>query len=488
MKSLPQSTQSNQISLASMGLFILFGLIAIWRHHIGADLPLSVDEAYYVAWSKSLDWGYWTKPPVIAWAIAAARSVCGETASCIRSTSLIAFPLTSLALLVLCHQMGKSLVSACMTAAIFATLPLSSFYGIAATTDAFLLLFWACGMLCLWLAIEGKFWAWPLLGLSFGLGLLSKYTMVIFGLSAVMVLMHPRWRHTWKFAGPYLALVFALVVFAPNVLWNLSHHIPTFQHTADISQGGNAYGLHWDMLGKFLLEQVLLGNPLLVICWGLIFVIQIKKPTHQNWFVLSASLPVLFVICLQALLSRAHANWAAPAYLGICVASVGHLWPSKKKTIATALAFNALFAASLYHYQTLIAKPFGLRGSIASDPFWAVRPWPQLIAQVEIELARQSQKPSWKIASEDRAVLAQAQAILNLTPGSALGWQRQTQPDNHFEQHFPLLADIKTPVLLLTNATDDQVKQTFPNALKRDSIHSQGTIESVSYKLWWLGL
>jgi 4-amino-4-deoxy-L-arabinose transferase-like glycosyltransferase len=427
MHSLSPSNQSHQVSLALVGLFIFFVLIAFWRHLIGADLPLSVDEAYYVAWSKSLDWGYWTKPPVIAWAIAAARSVCGETASCIRSTSLIAFPLTSFIMLMMCHQMGKSLMSACVTAAIFATLPLSSFYGIAATTDAFLLLFWACAALCLWMGIEGKLWAWPLLGLSFGLGLLSKYTMVVFGLSALMVLLHPRWRANWKLAGPYIALVVALLVFSPNVMWNLNHHMPTFQHTADISHGGNSYGLHWDALGKFLLEQVLLGNPLLVICWVWILVIQMKRPSYQNWFALSISLPILFTICIQALLSRAHANWAAPAYLGICVASVGHLWPSNRKTIATALAFNMLFAACLYHYQALIAKPFGLHGSIAADPFWAVRPWPQLIAQLEIELASQSQRPSWKIASEDRAVLAQAQALLNLAPGSALGWQRQTQ-------------------------------------------------------------
>lgn len=488
MKTFPTSNQTNLLSPAVLGLLLLFVLIAFWRHAIGANLPLSVDEAYYVAWSKSLDWGYWTKPPVIAWAIGAARSVCGETAACIRSTSLLAFPLTSLVLLVLCYRMSGSWVSACLTSAVFATLPLSSFYGIAATTDSFLLLFWASAMLCLWLAIEGKYWAWPLLGLSFGLGLLSKYTMVVFGLSALMVLVHPRWRHVWRSSGPYLALVFALVVFSPNVAWNLSHHMPTFQHTADISQGGNAYGLHWDVLGKFLLEQVLIGNPLLVIGFGLAWVMHLKKPTYQNWFALSASLPILCVICSQALLSRAHANWAAPAFLGVCVASVGFLWPSYKKTITAAMAFNVVFAASLYHYQALIAQPFGLRGAFASDPFWAVRPWPPLVSQIEKELAHQSQKPSWKIASEDRAVLAQAQAILNLPPGSALGWQRHTQPDNHFDQHFPLPADVKTPVLLLTHMPDDQVKQVFPNALKRGAIRSQASLESVTYQLWWLGL
>jgi 4-amino-4-deoxy-L-arabinose transferase-like glycosyltransferase len=470
------------------GLLFIFVLLAIWRHQVGASLPLSVDEAYYMAWSKSLDWGYWTKPPVIAWAIAAARSVCGETAGCVRVTSLIAFPMTSLALLALSYRMTKSWTSACVTSALFSTLPLSSFYGIAATTDAFLLLFWACAMLSLWLAIEGKFWAWPLLGLAFGLGLLSKYTMVVFGLSALLILAHPQWRHVWKSTGPYLAVLVALLVFSPNIVWNLTNQMPTFQHTADISQGGNTYGLHWDVLGNFLLEQFLLGNPMLVIGWGFAIVIGLRNADPRHWFTLSVTLPIVLAISLQALLSRAHANWAAPVFLGMCLTSVGYLWPSHKRTIVAALAFNTLFAACLYHYQTLIAEPFGLRGTVASDPFWAVRPWPALASQVERELATQYDKPSWKITSDDRAVLSQIQAQLNLGPGSALGWQRKTQPDNHFEQHFPLPAVVKSPVLLITNAPDVQVQQDFPRALKRGVIKAEASIESNTYQLWWLGL
>jgi len=478
----------NRLLSPLAGLLFLFVLVAIWRHQVGATLPLSVDEAYYMAWSKSLDWGYWTKPPVIAWAIAAARSVCGETAGCVRVTSLIAFPVTSLVLLALSYRMTKSWTTACVTSALFAMLPLSSFYGIAATTDAFLLLFWACAMLCLWLAIEGKFWAWPLLGLAFGLGLLSKYTMLVFGLSALLVLAHPKWRHVWKSVGPYLALLVALLVFSPNLAWNLTHQMPTFQHTAAISQGGNAYGLHWDVLGKFLFEQLLLGNPFLVLGWGVSVVIGLRNASYRHWFELSMSMPILLVISLQALLSRAHANWAAPVFLGMCLSSVGYLWPSHKKIIATALAFNTLFAASLYHYQTLIAEPFGLRGTVASDPFWAVRPWPKLASQVEEELTTQYEKSAWKIASEDRAVLAQAQAQLDLPPGSALGWQRQPQPDNHFEQHFPLPVDAHSPILLITKVSDDQVKQAFPHALKRSNIKTDSPIESSTYQLWWLGL
>lgn len=482
----PNKPKAGVLPLA--GVVALFVLIALWRHQIGGNLPLSVDEAYYVAWSKSLDWGYWTKPPFIAWGIGAARSLCGETAACVRSISLVAFPVTSLALLALAYRMTGSWAMSCLMSVLFAMLPLSSFYGIAATTDTFLLLFWCAAMLSLWLALEGKAWAWPLLGVSFGLGMLSKYTMVVFGLGALLVMLHPRWIHAWRTRGPYLALLVATVVFMPNVVWNITHQMPTFQHTADISQGGKAYGLHWDVLGKFLLEQVLIGNPVLVVGWGLSIAQCIKKPTPQGWFAMATSLPLLVIICAQALLSRSNANWAAPAYLGVTLGATGYLWPQFKKSVVAAVAFNALFATTLYHYQVVIAEPFGLRGTAASDPFWAVRPWPSLVQDISHELGTQADRSTWLIASEDRAVLAQTQALLNLPDGAALGWQRDRHPDNHFEQHHPLRVESKRPVLLITRAPDAQVQQAFPGAMKKHLIQAVSGTETVSYQLWWLGV
>ncbi len=38
-------------------------------------LNLHGDEAQYWAWSRTLDWGYFTKPPLIAWAIRATTRI-----------------------------------------------------------------------------------------------------------------------------------------------------------------------------------------------------------------------------------------------------------------------------------------------------------------------------------------------------------------------------------------------------------------------------
>ena len=149
-------------------LLIGLTLLAAWRWWMASDLPLSVDEAYYYAWSLTPDWGYWTKPPFIAWAIGGARWVCGESTACVRSVALVSFPVTSAIVGVLTWRIAKNVWTAAGAALLFATLPLGMFYGIAATTDALLLLCWAAAMWSLLEALHGKQWAWIVLGVCVG--------------------------------------------------------------------------------------------------------------------------------------------------------------------------------------------------------------------------------------------------------------------------------------------------------------------------------
>ena len=44
-----------------------------------SPLELGVDEAQYWLWSKTLDFGYFTKPPLIAWIIGASHWLFGHT-------------------------------------------------------------------------------------------------------------------------------------------------------------------------------------------------------------------------------------------------------------------------------------------------------------------------------------------------------------------------------------------------------------------------
>ena len=65
---------------ARLGLFVIIG-ITLWRvvmlHFDSTDL--FVDEAQYWLWSQNIDFGYYSKPPMIAWIIRAMTEISGST-------------------------------------------------------------------------------------------------------------------------------------------------------------------------------------------------------------------------------------------------------------------------------------------------------------------------------------------------------------------------------------------------------------------------
>ena len=68
--------------------YVLLALIAltavrIWGLYV-STVDLYVDEAQYWAWSRDLAFGYFSKPPLLAWIIAASDQLCGSAEACVR--------------------------------------------------------------------------------------------------------------------------------------------------------------------------------------------------------------------------------------------------------------------------------------------------------------------------------------------------------------------------------------------------------------------
>jgi hypothetical protein len=170
-----------------------------------------------------------------------------------------------------------------------------------------------------------------------------------------------------------------------------------------------------------------------------------------------------------------------------CLAAVYFLLQRRRWLVAS-FAINVLLAVLLYHFDVLVREPFGLQHTVRTDPFWATRSWPNIHAQVRDVLRNPpSANASARIASDDRAILAQLQWGLVLPPGSALGWQRGARPGNHFDQHFPLSSKLDAPVLLVTAAPAADVLAAFPGAQSAGTARSevlQG--RPLVLPMWWL--
>src|ERR1700674_5641203 len=88
--------QPGQLALRRAALIIIGATVI---RLVGLELStvdLFFDESQYWAWSRELAFGYFSKPPLIAWVIAAASQVCGSGESCLRAASPIFYLGTSL--------------------------------------------------------------------------------------------------------------------------------------------------------------------------------------------------------------------------------------------------------------------------------------------------------------------------------------------------------------------------------------------------------
>ena len=143
------------------------------------SLTLMFDEAQYWTWAKDPAFGYFSKPPMVAWLIAFTTSLCGDGEACVRSSSPLLHLATAFVVWLLARRMFGPRVAA-VAAVVYATMPGVSFLSGFISTDMPLLLFWALAVLLLHRAVShDRTRDWVAFGLAFGLGLLSKYTMAL---------------------------------------------------------------------------------------------------------------------------------------------------------------------------------------------------------------------------------------------------------------------------------------------------------------------
>ncbi len=431
------------LALLAVLMIALTLLRLIVRGGLGIDLHY--DEAQYAVWSFSPDWGYYSKPPLVAWAIGASRAFCGDTAFCVRLPSAIAFTLTPL----LVYGIGRELWPrdkriAWLGAGLFALSPLVGFYSMFMTTDALLLLCWAAALLTLLLAIRrGGSW-WLALGISLGLGLLAKYTMGIFAVSAALALIWiPRLRTLLATPGPWTALFAATVLFAPNIWWNAVNGFPTLHHTAEISQLDRA-GAGLGGLVEFLAAQVVIFGPVAFVAAAFAVrrgLIAERLPADIGpgeraripplRFLICFTLPFLAIIALQAGLSRAFANWAAPTYVGASLLAGYALLATRMRwLVATSLVTAALITVLTYGHEAM-ARAIGWR---LASPLSTLRGWAPLGDRIET-LALQH---GARLVVDDRTLASE----LGFYAGGVGRDLRVWNPEHRRNDHFRLTRDL----------------------------------------------
>jgi len=413
-------------------LILLFGTVyrALALHWSG--LNLYVDEAQYWTWAQALDWGYYSKPPVIAALIAATTSLFGNSELAIKCGAMLVYPISTLVLYAFARRLFDARV-AFWTALTFFTLPGVAFSSLIISTDVPLFLCWISALYALHRAVTGQDWLWwLLLGVAAGIGLLTKYTMGIFAVSTVLwFAITPALRSQFRKPGPYLTAIVAALIFAPNLWWNHTHGWPTFQHTADISNLEAGPGLHWDELQEFLAGQAAIMGPVLFIAL-LVLIARFRHwwPDERSRFLACFTLPFLLLISAQALLGRANANWAAMTYAAGTLWVVGWLLQANRRgVLIVALAVNLMAMVTAYHYHT-IAGAIGRELTSKTDYYKRVQGWDVLGQRVSALLAQQ---PGTLLLANERDTMSELAYYARPFSAGAVLWNPRHQVTNHYE-------------------------------------------------------
>ncbi len=421
------------------------------------DLNLGPDEAQYWYWSTDLAAGYYSKPPMIAWLIAGATAVCGDGEACIRTPSPLLYGLAAL------FVFGAARVlygvrAAFWSALFFILLPGISLSAALITTDVPLLCFWAMATYGLANLLgrapsEGRLTA-ILTGVAIGLAMLSKYAGAYFllGLGVAAIFDRRVRGHVLGWNGA-LMLLAALAVFSPNIVWNLHHGFATVSHTAyNAGLGGKMF--NFDRLAEFFGAQFIVFHPILmgVILAGLIVGLRRMRWPHvkaDDIVLICLSLPVIAIGLTIGFLSKANANWAAPAFVGLSiVAAVWLLRAGARRWMIATLAVSVVVAAGLY---TAALSPRFIDMVGQSNAFKLLRGW-NTQGPAVIRAAREGGFEA--ILAEDREDMA---SLLYYTRASGLPILMWTPVPGHPTDHFQMsraYAGAPDRVLFITRRDD----------------------------------
>lgn len=433
-----QSAESKQVNWTGLALAVvlaaaLFRILVI----ISSPLPLFFDEAQYWVWAQDLAFGYYSKPPFIAWAIAGTTAMCGDGEACVRLSAPIFHSATATVVFFIARDIYDARTGFWASMS-YVVLPGVSLSAVVVSTDAYLLFFWALAFLAIVRAEATDAWRWWLvLGVALGFGLLSKYAMVFFFLG---ICVDAVWRRpalkVWQRAKFWGAVILGVVIYAPNLWWNWMNGFPSYRHT------GENINLGSDLINpvnalEFLGSQFGVFGPIMFA--GLLGLVvmrvfqssdgrQLEK--HQKRL-FAFCLPVLGLILVEAFLSRAHANWAATAYIAATVLVVGELMRTNKSTWLQASLGLHIIAAALFYNFDLIVRTFDFPITPDFDPARRMRGWDQAGDWAE-ELQREL-PGNVRLLFDDRKVMSELIYYVQPHPFDAVMWNPKRQTNNHYE-------------------------------------------------------
>lgn len=432
--------RASRVSLSSVSCRLLaacliLGAAALHLAYLANNCPLDLagDEAHYWDWSRPehLDWSYYSKGPLIAYLIRGGCALAdswslehtGNLTLAVRLPAVVCGSLLLVSLYLLTVQVYRSEALGLAVVGLALTLPLIAVGSSIMTIDAPYTCCWGWALVLGHRAIfRGSKWAWPLLGVTLGLGMLAKYTMIVWVPSAMLFLLTtPEYRRLLWSRGFGCMLAVAGLCCLPILIWNAQHDWVTFRHVLglsglhDVVQPSDEPRIHWLGPLRYLGGQCALLLGYWFVVWAAAMIAH--RPWRERdegvrylWW-LSAPMFLLF-LAFSPKTDGGEMNWPVTAYLSGLVLSAAWLarqfddprrWYRRAAMVNLGLACVLGLAVTVFmhHSEWLYplltrlaggptsANPFPLR---RFDPTCRLRGWRTLATEVDALRARLSEE------------------------------------------------------------------------------------------------
>jgi hypothetical protein len=315
---------------ARRGFIIALAAVLVTRLVWGAVYELVPDEAYYWTWSRHLAAGYLDHPAMVALLVRLGTRIAGNTELGVRLGTIVLAVGTALLAPVLARQAGLSRREAAVAGLALALMPLISVLAAMVTPDTPAIFFQTATLACALRASRsgddgakapgpgGSIRWWLATGLFGGLSLESKYTAIVTGAAIGMAMLcSPRGRRMLLSPGPLFACVLALLVFAPNLLWNATHQFKSMRfqwHHGSTNIRPLDLKDYCLNVAQYVGGQMLVVTPVFFALLLLALVRSVRRYRSLTlpWQMLvwTAALPLAFFF-LMSIRRRGEINWPA---------------------------------------------------------------------------------------------------------------------------------------------------------------------------------
>jgi hypothetical protein len=393
-----------------LAALLILGAAALHVAYLAVDCPLDLapDEAHYWDWSRHLDWSYYSKGPLVAYLIRAGCAVFGTGLLGVRLPAVVCGSLLLVSLYVLTVQVFGRERLACAIVGIALTLPVIAAGSSLMTIDSPYTCCWGWALVFGYqAAVRRSAWAWPLAGLAVGVGILAKYTMVLWLPSLGLFLLTSReHRGLLRQRGVWIACAVAAVCCLPIVVWNAAHDWVTVKHVGRQAGVNNGPSLHWEGPLVYVGTQF----ALLLGYWFMAWVAALwsSRPWKETddgkrylWWMSATMFGVFLAFSVKT--RGGEPNWPITAYVSGLVLTAGWLaerlagpsgWYRRSLRVGLAAACGLGLLLTVFVHRSDLAYP--LLAAFAGpptekqplplrrlDPTCRLRGWQTLGAEVD---------------------------------------------------------------------------------------------------------